>query len=83
MKRYSESLRTWAKRRSISQIGSESDEKTTLTRCNDYNNYYKIIVKDKGEDGICCVQDEEGLYTIDVDGKCYIFIKCCCYCKHA
>jgi len=68
MKRYSESLQTWAKRKSIRQIGFESDEKTTLTRCIDYSKCYKIIVKDKGGDGICCGQDGEGFYTIDVDG---------------
>jgi len=67
-KRYSEPLQTWAKRKSINQIGFESNAQTTLTRCIDYSKCYKIVVKDKGGDGICCGQDGEGFYTIDVDG---------------
>jgi len=50
-----------------------------LTHCLHPDKCYKIVIKDKGGDGM---NNGDGSYVIKVDGKCRVCLKSCLFHRH-
>lgn len=63
LKRWLDTTKTWAKRKSLYKNGFPSGMTTPVSHCIHKDKCYKVAIKDKGGNGM-----EGGHYTIHVDG---------------